>query len=110
MENPFELMNARLSRIEQMLEILIETGNDSTKSDQDLVGNINDCSGWIKKSKSSIYKMTSQRKIPHLKCGKRLLFNKDEISEWLKTGSKMTTSDFQEEIDRNLNDLSNNRY
>jgi len=109
MENPFELLEVKLTRIEQMLELLIETDIHARNPDQGLVGNIDECSDWIKKSKSSIYQMTAQRKIPHLKCGKRLLFNKDEISEWLKTGSKMTMSDSQEEVDRNLIEVSINR-
>ena len=34
-------------------------------------------------SKSQIYKLTRLNKIPHRKMGKRLLFNKEEILEWL---------------------------
>lgn len=35
-------------------------------------------------SKSTIYKMTSQKEIPHMKLGSRLYFSKEKILEWLK--------------------------
>jgi excisionase family DNA binding protein len=35
-------------------------------------------------SKSQIYKLTRSRKIPHRKVGKNLLFNRDEILDWLQ--------------------------
>jgi excisionase family DNA binding protein len=35
-------------------------------------------------SKSRIYKLTRSRKIPHRKIGKKLLFNRDEILDWLQ--------------------------
>jgi excisionase family DNA binding protein len=34
-------------------------------------------------SKSQIYKLTRSGKIPHRKIGKNLLFNRDEIMDWL---------------------------
>ena len=43
-------------------------------------------------SKSSVYKLTSSRKIPHYKKGKRLIFDRREILEWLKS-NKVSTID-----------------
>ena len=43
-------------------------------------------------SKSSIYKLTSSRKIPHYKKGKRLIFDRREILGWLKS-NKVSTID-----------------
>lgn len=47
-------------------------------------------------SKSSIYKLTSARKIPHFKSGKRLIFDRREIMDWL-TSNRISTI---EEIER----------
>jgi excisionase family DNA binding protein len=45
--------------------------------------NITELSDYIKLSKSTIYKGTMSHKIPHLKLGKKLLFEKETIDEWL---------------------------
>ena len=34
---------------------------------------------------STLLKMTSARKIPHIKMGRKLLFEKSEIVQWLRT-------------------------
>ncbi|HNP17598.1 MAG TPA: helix-turn-helix domain-containing protein [Fulvivirga sp.] len=39
-------------------------------------------------SKSTIYRMTSERTIPHLKNGGKLMFSYDDLSEWLMSGKK----------------------
>lgn len=35
-------------------------------------------------SKSTIYRLTSERNIPHLKRGGKLLFNRNELTSWLQ--------------------------
>ena len=42
--------------------------------------------------KGTIYAWTSQRKIPHIKKGKRLYFDREAIEEWLKEAGKPTIS------------------
>lgn len=39
---------------------------------------------------NSLYKYTSQRKIPYLKFGKRILFDRNKLDEWLEQHSKVT--------------------
>jgi excisionase family DNA binding protein len=39
-------------------------------------------------SRSTIYRMTSQREIPHLKRGGKLLFNRAELVAWLQSASQ----------------------
>ena len=46
---------------------------------------INELSKLLRISKSHIYTLTSNRQIPHIKIlGKKLLFNKQEIYNWLE--------------------------
>lgn len=45
---------------------------------------VEELSGYIKMSKSSIYKWTSLKEIPYYKKGNNLLFNKEEIDLWLQ--------------------------
>lgn len=37
-------------------------------------------------SKSTLYRMTSEKQIPHIKRGGKLLFNRIELIEWLQSG------------------------
>jgi excisionase family DNA binding protein len=46
--------------------------------------NINELSNLLELSVSNLYKLTSQKRIPHIKLGKKLLFEKGEIMIWLK--------------------------
>ena len=39
-------------------------------------------------SSSTIYKKTSSRQIPYIKSGKKLLFKKEAIDEWLEKYSQ----------------------
>ena len=38
------------------------------------------------KSKQSLYNMVSQGRVPHRKLGKRLLFDKDALAQWVLSG------------------------
>jgi hypothetical protein len=46
--------------------------------------------------------MTSQRKIPHFKNGKRLLFKKSEVFAWLEKDRQYTTEEFKSDVDEKL--------
>lgn len=76
-----ELYN-RLGRIEKMLE------DNHFKNVVFL--NIDEAAEFIKMKKSSIYQLVFQRKIPHCKRGKILLFDKAELTRWIE-GKKVET-------------------
>ena len=47
---------------------------------------VKELSNLLKISESHIYTMTSKKSIPHIKLlGKKVLFDKDEIVNWLKS-------------------------
>jgi excisionase family DNA binding protein len=51
---------------------------------------VNELSNLLKMSASHIYTLTSKKKIPHIKLlGKKLLFDKTEINDWLKSKKVM---------------------
>lgn len=56
--------------------------------------NIEETAEYTRMAKQTIYQMVSSRRIPHIKKGKRLLFEKAEIDNWLSTGKKITYKDF----------------
>ena len=50
--------------------------------------NVSELSKLLKMSTSHIYSLTSTKKIPHIKLlGKKILFDKSEINNWLKSKS-----------------------
>jgi len=47
---------------------------------------VSEVADMLKMSQSHIYTLTSTKKIPHIKLlGKKLLFDKNEINQWLKS-------------------------
>jgi len=48
---------------------------------------------------STIYTMTSRREIPHFKKGRRLMFKRSELDEWVTEGRRKTKLEISREID-----------
>ena len=91
MENPFEIISARLDRIEALIESLECTViAPKEKPKVNPVLNLKQLSEFIGLSQSAIYKKTSDRTIPHYKQGKKLYFKVEEIENWLLS-SKVST-------------------
>jgi excisionase family DNA binding protein len=59
---------------------------------------VGELSDYLKLSKSTIYKKTSSRLIPFLKSGKKLLFDKEAIDEWLKQYTQETVRELQKNL------------
>ena len=45
--------------------------------------NVKELCEYLRVSKPTVYRMTSQREIPMIKLGNRVLFDKEKIDEWL---------------------------
>jgi len=73
----FDAIDRRLDAIEK----LSDTSEDR-RSDQLL--NVAQCASMLDLQKSTVYRMTSLKKIPHYKRGGRLYFSRQEVLEWLK--------------------------
>ena len=72
MENFIRIALEKLEKIENSLNI------------NKPILNINEVSEFTGISKSTLYKLTSAREIPHYKKVKHLLFDREEILLWLK--------------------------
>jgi excisionase family DNA binding protein len=59
--------------------------------------NLIELSAYIGLSKSTIWKKTSNRTIPHFKVGKMLYFNIKEINSWLQSNRVETEEALKEE-------------
>lgn len=58
---------------------------DKIKVESNDLMTVNQLSGYLKLSKSYIYTLTSTKRIPHIKLHGKVLFDKNDIKEWLKT-------------------------
>lgn len=72
MEDALQIIEARLARIEKYA--LINTKSALTIDEAAIITGI---------SKGQIYRLTSERQIPHYKRGQKLYFNKVELEAWL---------------------------
>ena len=68
---------------------------------------IDDLTEYIKLSKSSIYKMTMDNRIPFIKTGKKLLFKKEAIDQWLEQYAQPTVTELK---NNSCNILKSNFY
>ena len=77
MENPFEIINQRLERIENLLEnIHSNFQNKNTKNSYPDILDLQQLTAYLNVSKSYIYKMTATNMIPHSKKGKNYILIK----------------------------------
>ena len=72
-------MENRIQQIEANIELIksLLMGNKKTLT-------LNEGCNYTGYSKSYMYKMTSGQMIPHLKRGKKVFFDKDELDTWLR--------------------------
>lgn len=97
MENPFEIINQRLARIEILLQNLNSiNGNKNSIGSYPEILDVKALAKYLNVSSSYIYKMTSTNQIPHSKKGKKLYFDKEKITYWALETSVMTQEEMQE--------------
>ncbi len=62
---------------------------------RDEIMTMDELAEYLKISKSTLYKLAVENKIPGTKIGKRWRFHKDAIDEWVKHGPDATTSEVE---------------
>jgi excisionase family DNA binding protein len=68
----------------------------SSESLHDEIMDFNSACQFLKLSPSYLYKLTCKRVIPHFKpSGKKLFFSKLDLTEWIKTGRKLTIGEME---------------
>ena len=95
MENPFDLILNRLDSIESLLKELKSQPVKAADSTAFEIMNINQAAEYIGIAKSTMYKFTSCRMIPHFKQGKKIYFKKSELDEWITKNKVMTREEIE---------------
>jgi excisionase family DNA binding protein len=54
---------------------------------------VNSLTNYIPLTKSTIYSMVSRNQIPYRKIGKKLIFNKEDINNWIDRGGRKNTEE-----------------
>ena len=87
-ENPFEVLEQRLIKIEGKLNELNERLKSTFRSneDPDQLMDIKEASSFIRLSVPTIYGLVHQSAIPVSKKSKRLYFSKKELLAWVQAG------------------------
>ncbi|MGO4921384.1 helix-turn-helix domain-containing protein [Maribacter spongiicola] len=102
MENPFEIINQRLERIEQLLDKLISQNINDSKSNDNKPMTAKELGIYLNLSVYTIYGLVHKRSIPFIKKGKRLYFQKRVIDEWLEYSRQLTREELEVKADEYL--------
>ena len=111
MNNPFEIIESRLSIIEKLLldftHPLTPTQIQRTQllTEDEVPQDVDEISLLTGFSKPTIYGYCQKNKIPYHKKNGRLFFFKSEIIEWIKEGKQKTLK----EIHSNTDDFLTNK-
>lgn len=100
MNNPFEQLNERLNKIEDILLNLSNEPKTETKADELLV--IEDAAKFLNLAVPTIYGKVSNNSIPYNKRGKRLYFLKSELIEYIKQGRNKTNLEIEKDAESYL--------
>lgn len=113
--------NITFEQLPQAVSMLIEKVGLLTDRVEKLLGNassqhgeahtllsLNETAALLGKSSSTIYAMTSEKRIPYHKRGNKLYFFEDEIIAWIEQGGTSGTTN-EGEINRRLEELRNGK-
>ena len=90
MGNPFEILDSRLSNIEDLLLSITHSGsfNRSNQDQQPDRCYLEDALAITGLGKGTLYKLTATNEIPCKKFGSRLVFSRKELHAWVERQTK----------------------
>lgn len=102
MNNPFKIIDERLSNIENLiLDIKHNPLSQNQSQQSDRWFDLNELVAYDpeKRSKPTFYGYVHEGTVPYHKRGKKLIFLKSEIDLWLKSGRVKTNTEIEAEAD-----------
>ncbi len=85
------------NEISELKGLLLHQTSNEKNSEQILT--IKECSKLLNLSVPTLYSYTQKNKIPFFKQGRKLMFLKSSIINWIKEGKVKTVSEIQAEAD-----------
>ncbi len=91
MTNPFELLNERLDRLENLFinfteKILKKEETESPNVKQPKLVKIDEAARITGYKKGYIYELIFRNAIPHIKRGRSIRFDPEELDAWMRSG------------------------
>lgn len=90
-----------IERVGQLAEKMEQALDNATQKQGRRLLTLDEVSILLGKSPSTIYAMTSEKRIPYHKRGNKLYFFEDEIIEWIEQGGTSGTGN-EDEFNRRL--------
>lgn len=75
------------------------TSVEKIASGEDSLLNLSEAAAFVGLKPSWLYQLTSTRKVPHFKRGRKLFFSKSELSQWLLENRVKTISELDREAE-----------
>lgn len=100
MNNPFEVIEARLNNIETLLLDLKHTPKEQGEQPEaDELLTVQDTAKFLSLSVATVYGLISKGQLPVMKRSKRCYFSKVELINYLKAGKRKTVTELGSEAD-----------
>lgn len=99
MNNPFEIIEARLSNIENLILDLKQPKKIEGEEKSEQLLTVQEAAQFLNLTVPTIYSKVSKRELPVMKRGKRLYFSSTELMEYLKEGRKKSNAEIENEAD-----------
>ena len=94
MSNPFELLEARLTSIENLILDLKQNPQQATPTQAaDQLMTVHETAELLKIKAETVYSNVSKGLLPAMKQGNRLYFSRAELMEYVKAGRKLTLAE-----------------
>lgn len=106
MNNPFEVIEARLSSIENLIIDLKQPAKVEPTEQPEQLLTVQEAAQFLNLTVPTIYSKVSKGELPVMKRSKRLYFSNTELMEYLKEGRKKSNAEIEQEAEAYL---SNNR-
>lgn len=101
MNNPFEVIEARLNNIETLLlDIKHNPKEQSQQSETDELLTVQDAAKFLSLTVPTVYGLISKGELPVMKRSKRCYFSKVELIDYLKQGRRKTLAETAIEAER----------
>lgn len=82
-------------QLKELIENSVKSCLSELSSPKDKLLSADEASAFLGIPKNTLYQMTSQRKIPFLKIGKRNMFEEAELILWARTCKKKTRTEIE---------------
>jgi len=103
MNNPFEIIEERLSKIESLiLSLKNESNQIKEKVQPEQLLTVQEAADFLNLSVPTVYSKVSRGELPVMKRGKKLHFSNTELMQYLRDGRKLTISEIETEAQNYL--------